>query len=233
MDTVLVVLCVVGAVQAAIMLYALVELRKRDMPALLEELHAQLDELGRDIDGLSIRVESQGGERLPELISRVEETADATYRLLARPMRRELGQLGGIAGELDSRRQELEGMRKGQQGALFRRLVGEIVRIRRDLGESADDERETASIRQVYADVVELIDDHLRAIGAEQRSPKLGTDYRASELVADRPNVESASDEALDWCIASVQSEAWVIDEGEVVTVLQPAAVTIFRLAKS
>ncbi|MDA8592499.1 hypothetical protein N9L90_01110 [Planctomycetota bacterium] len=223
----------VGAVQAAIMLYALVELRKRDMPALLEELHAQLDELGRDIDGLSIRVESQGGERLPELISRVEETADATYRLLARPMRRELGQLGGIAGELDSRRRELEGMRKGQQGALFRRLVGEIVRIRRDLGESADDERETASIRQVYADVVELIDDHLRAIGAEQRSPKLGTDYRASELVADRPNVESASDEALDWCIASVQSEAWVIDEGEVVTVLQPAAVTIFRLAKS
>lgn len=233
MNAVVIALCAISTIQVAILLYALMVLRKRSPFELLERLRREVGELGREVADLGRKADPLENERLTDLIAQVDQTTDATYRMLARPMKRELGHVAGIAAEIDSRRREIEGLRKGQQGALFQKLGGEIVRIRRELAASADDERESATRRDIYADVVELIDDHLRAMGAEQRSPKLGSDYRSSNLVADRPKVEFTPDETLDWSIASVESEAWVIDEGEAVTVLQAAIVTIFRLAKS
>lgn len=233
MNAVVTALCVISTIQLAVLFYALMLLKNRNPFESLERLRREVGELGRDVADLGQKADPLESERLTSLIAQVDQTTDATYRMLARPMKRELGHVAGIAAEIDSRRREVEGLRKGQQGALFQKLGGEIVRIRRDLAESAEDQRESAAHRGIYADVVELIDDHLRAMGAERRSPKLGSDYRSSNLVTDRPKVELTSDETLDWSIASVETEAWVIDEGEAVTVLQAAVVTIFRVAKS
>ena len=222
MSGLLLTACLLSAVQIGLLGFLLSRLRHLERESRALSLAQQ--ESSREVVGVSGHEEA-----VLDRLRRLEETVDATYRLLARPLRRELNTLGGITEELGSRRQEVELMRKGQQGALFRKLVGELVRIRRDMSESAEDPRESEQKRVVYSDVVELLDDHLGAIGAERRSPKVGSDYRKSELVADHPRVERTSDRSLDWTIAAVASGAWVVDEGTCVTVLAPAEVTVLR----
>jgi hypothetical protein len=162
-------------------------------------------------------------------LQQIDSSLDAVYRQLSKSMTRSMKQLGSIADELDSRRAEVESFRKGQEGMVAKKMLGEVVRIRCEFAAEAEDPRTSESQRDLYGALLQLVDDHLQSSGVEQRSPRLGSDFRGNELCEDRPKTVSCEDPELDWTVASVQESAWVYEEGSKLTVLGKARVTIHR----
>jgi len=159
----------------------------------------------------------------------LDSNADAIHRMVRATNRVELKRLGGIADELNSRSGEVETFKKGQQGALVKRLLSEVVRIYEDFNGSSNDSRESETKRELYSDAAELIGDHLEALGVTRRSPRVGTPYPKDTLSGDKPQVVKAERPEDDWIITGVEEPAWVYEESDVVTVLAPAKVTISR----
>ena len=162
-------------------------------------------------------------------LKKLESDLDGIYRQLSKPMARSLQQLGSIADELDSRRVEVESFRKGQEGMVAKKMLGEVVRIRCDFAAEATDPRTPEAQRDLYDALLQLIDDHLQSSGVEQRNPRIGTAYPGNELCEDKPRTIPCDDPALDWTIASIEEPAWVYEEGSKLTVLGQARVTIHR----
>lgn len=162
-------------------------------------------------------------------LRRLESSLDAVYCQLTKPMARSLQQLSLIADELDCRRAEVESFRKGQEGMVAKRMLGEVVRIRCEFAEEAKDPRTPEAQRDLYDALLQLVDDHLQSSGVEQRAPRLGSEFRGNELCEDMPRTIACDDPELDWTIASVEEPAWVYEEGSKLTVLGKARVTIHR----
>ena len=159
-----------------------------------------------------------------------QEASNQTFHRVIRAMRNsELGRLAGIADELNIRSGEVKEFKKGQQGAVVKRLLSEVVRIHQDFSACSNDDREGETKQELYRDAAELIEDHLEAVGVTRRSPKTGSPYPKDPLSSDKPEVVRTQRAEDDWLIKSVEEPAWVFEEGDKVMVLSPARVTVFR----
>jgi hypothetical protein len=187
------------------------------------------DARGRAEDATAPAAVMEALEAQARWLKKLESDLDGIYRQLSKPMARSMQQLGSIADELDSRRAEVESFRKGQEGMVAKKMLGEVVRIRCEFAEEAKDPRTPEAQRDLYDALLQLVDDHLQSSGVEQRDPRLGSEYRGNDLCEDKPRTVPCDDPALDWTIASIEEPAWVYEEGSKLTVLGKARVTVHR----
>ena len=166
------------------------------------------------------------GDVEPEAIAELTATFADHHTTVTQELRR----LGSIADELRETRKELEDFQDRADAKRVEDLYGKIVQLRVFYAKEATDPRVPGEERALYAEVLEDLDAHLRNVGIVARSPLPGEEYAKSALCDLAPEIVPTRDPSQDGCISEVHGPAWVIDDGNRLTVLHKAPVSVYRL---
>jgi hypothetical protein len=133
---------------------------------------------------------------------------------------------------LERRDAEISRLQKGYDITIYKRFISRFIRLDKALNEITHEAKETSQFKN-YRYLSRLMADALDECGVERLVPDLGEDYRqADKTVADDPKVIMATDPDLDFTIAEVNNDAYIVRgiESDAYEVIVQANVTIYRL---
>ena len=224
---VILVICVmmlvsVLATASAFWMYYVKSVMLKDGPALVPE------KWGRTIDALNDEIkdmQESSSSALDQVLHQSNHQSEQADTVITSFLTMQTA--------LDNRDKEIARLKKGYDAVIFKRFLNRFIRVDRALFEivnetpNGDNEKDMRYLKR-------LMQDALDECSVERFSPEIGSDFRqASEGVGDDPKTVNTEDIDLDFTVASVDSEGYVIrgeEEGEHLQVIVPAKVSIYRI---
>ena len=134
-----------------------------------------------------------------------------------------------IFGETkDTFEKELNFYKNGAEKNYVDRFLGKFVKFREYLQEELSNPENNDRTREVVGNLLELYEDRLLD-NVLMESPEVGENYKDSDCVADKPEVEHTDDKTKDYQIISCKTPAFYYEIGGKKNYISKSEVTIFR----
>ena len=134
-----------------------------------------------------------------------------------------------IAETKNTFEKELNFYKKGAEKNYVNRFLSKFVKFRNYMHAQESNPDINEHTREAIRNLLELFDDELLEFDVLPESPEVGTNYKHSDCVADKPEFKFTNDLTKDYQIISYQTPAFYYEIGDKKNYISKSKVTIYR----
>ena len=127
--------------------------------------------------------------------------------------------------KLDSQDAEIERLKKGYDNHLTKKLISRFLKVFEYVGDLKNNNIEDKNLENISL----FLEDALADCNVTEFVPELGSDFRELDGIDSSPEIIETNDPNLNFKIAEVKKPGFVITYQDLVEVLQPAFVSVYK----